>query len=174
MSRMRFLTIHQIREVLGVPVPKIYTWSADGSNPVGSEYIIEEKAAGQPLGNIWSQMSVASQLGIIDQIVDMEKKLISVSFPIHGCLYYTSDLKSENPGVGGLDTMLDNALMSKMGHDGQLSQFTIGPSNDRKLWQNERHSMKLDKGPCKTSLPLIQLAQLTSTQGPTPSISRRP
>ncbi|PYI01878.1 hypothetical protein BO78DRAFT_240590 [Aspergillus sclerotiicarbonarius CBS 121057] len=140
-------TRHFVREVLGLPVPKIYTWSADASNPVGCEYIIEEKAAGQPLGNIWSQMSMASQLGIIDQVVDMEKKLASVSFPIHGCLYYTSDLRSGCSEIEGLDIMLDKSVMSTVGHRSQLSQSAIGPSNDRRLWQSERHSMKLDRGP---------------------------
>ncbi|KMP01579.1 hypothetical protein CIHG_05967 [Coccidioides immitis H538.4] len=32
-----------------IPVPKVYGWSSEANNDVGTEYIIMEKAAGQPL-----------------------------------------------------------------------------------------------------------------------------
>ncbi|GKZ35825.1 phosphotransferase enzyme [Aspergillus brasiliensis] len=140
-------TRHFVRETLGLPVPHIYAWSADPSNPVRSEYIIEAKVEGQSLGNIWGRMSRSSKFGIIDQVVEMERKLASVSFPVQGCLYYTSDLSRKISDVEDLGTMLGG--MSVKGSDDcrQLSCFAIGPSNDRELWDGERHSMDLDRGP---------------------------
>jgi aminoglycoside phosphotransferase (APT) family kinase protein len=40
-------TLKSVREVLGVPAPRVFAWSADAAtNPVGSEYIIMEKMSG--------------------------------------------------------------------------------------------------------------------------------
>ena len=35
----------------GVPVLRVYAWSSEGGNAVGSEHVIMEKALGQPLGS---------------------------------------------------------------------------------------------------------------------------
>ncbi|GAA85831.1 phosphotransferase enzyme family protein [Aspergillus luchuensis IFO 4308] len=112
-----------------------------------AEYIIEAKAEGHSLGSLWGRMSRSSQFGIIDQIVEIERKLASVSFHMQGCLYYTPDLKSKVPDVKGLDIMLSISPGLKIEDCRQLSCFGIGPSNDRNLWNGERHSMKLDRGP---------------------------
>ncbi|KAL4907718.1 kinase-like domain-containing protein [Aspergillus multicolor] len=58
--------------------------SSDATNAVGAEFIIEEKVPGHPLGGLWAQMPTPAQLGIIDQLIDVEKKLASVSFTKHG------------------------------------------------------------------------------------------
>ncbi|PYH32967.1 uncharacterized protein BO87DRAFT_407623 [Aspergillus neoniger CBS 115656] len=117
------------------------------SNSGGAEYIMEEKAKGYSLGSIWGRLSRSSQFVIIDQVVEIERKLASVSFPMQGCLYYTSDLKSEVPDVKGLDTMLSISPGLNIEDCRQLSCFGIGPSNDRKLWNVFRHSTRLDRGP---------------------------
>ncbi|RAL06576.1 uncharacterized protein BO97DRAFT_474195 [Aspergillus homomorphus CBS 101889] len=136
-----------IREIMGLPVPKIYTWSSDSSNPVGSEYILEEKARGQALGKLWAQMSMPSRCEIIDQVINIEKKLTSVSFSKHGCIYHTSVLSSKIPVYDSLDSMLDSASLPEVRQTSKLSRFTIGPSNDRRMWQSERKFLKLDWGP---------------------------
>lgn len=41
----------------GIPVPRIFGWSADPNNPVGVEYIIMEKASGIPLETRWFSLS---------------------------------------------------------------------------------------------------------------------
>ncbi|GCB20818.1 altered inheritance of mitochondria protein 9, mitochondrial [Aspergillus awamori] len=136
-----------VREILRIPVPHVYSWSEDPSNPARAEYIIEAKAEGHSLGSLWGGMSKSSQFGIIDQVVEIERKLASVSFPMQGCLYYTSNLKSKIPDAKGLDTMLSKLPGLEEEDCRQMSYFAIGPSNDRKLWHGERHSMKLDRGP---------------------------
>lgn len=70
----------QLRDTLELPVPRVYTWSSDPSNDVGAEYIIEEKASGQPLGDSWDQWPRELQLDMVSQIVDIEKKLASITF----------------------------------------------------------------------------------------------
>ncbi|RDW87094.1 uncharacterized protein DSM5745_03736 [Aspergillus mulundensis] len=138
-----------VRGILKIPVPRILASSSDATNAVGAEYIIEEKAPGRPLGDIWAQMPTPARLGIIDQLVDVEKKLASVSFPKHGCIYYASDLETRPSSASEMDSVEP------------FPGFAIGPSNDRKLWQSGRDQMRLGRGPCETHIILL-IAHLTS------------
>jgi hypothetical protein len=52
----------------------------DPLNPVGAKYVIEEKAEGKPLGSLWYQWEIESQLGLVTQLVDFETKLAAISF----------------------------------------------------------------------------------------------
>ncbi|OJJ46851.1 hypothetical protein ASPZODRAFT_1837809 [Penicilliopsis zonata CBS 506.65] len=45
-------TMDFVREVIGLPIPRVLSWSCDSSNPVGSEYIVMEKAKGTALGDV--------------------------------------------------------------------------------------------------------------------------
>lgn len=125
---------------MGIPIPRIYDWSAEASNPVGAEYILEEKATGQALGSVWGKLPMDAQLDIVNQIVDMEKKFASISFPKHGCIYYESDLKSRSFDYERLD--YDSSSNS------QLPGFVIGPSTSPKFWEGGKAKMNLDRGPC--------------------------
>lgn len=126
---------------MGLPIPRIYDWSANEHNAVKAEYILEEKAPGQPLGAIWGQLSSETQLSIVSQLVDAEKKLASISFPKHGYIYYESDLK---PTPAKYDR-----LESPSTQNAQAPDFVIGPSADPNFWALERAQMNLDRGPCK-------------------------
>ncbi|BDD62974.1 hypothetical protein MAP00_007924 [Monascus purpureus] len=127
-----------LRDRLGIPIPRIYAWSADASNAVDAEYILEEKATGQPLGTLWDKLPLSSQLDIVKQIIDIEKKLASMTFPRHGCIYYQSDLESRQP-------MPPFASVPSQGHG--LPKFAIGPLTHPKYWQGKRAVMELDRGP---------------------------
>lgn len=126
---------------MGLPIPRIYDWSTDEYNSVGAEYILEEKASGQPLGAIWGGLSSEIQSNIVNQVVDAEKKLASISFPKHGYIYYESDLK---PIAAEYERLQSPSIQ-----DAQASAFVIGPSADPNLWGLERAQMNLDRGPCK-------------------------
>ncbi|KAL4950825.1 kinase-like domain-containing protein [Aspergillus filifer] len=130
-----------VRESLGIPVPRIYAWSADKSNAVGAEYILEEKATGQPLGSLWSQMSFSARLDIVEQVLGIERKLTSVNLPQHGCIYYQSDLESrlEKPTFAPIHNKPNN-----------LPNFAIGPLTHPKYWRGQRAVMNLDRGPWKS------------------------
>lgn len=143
----------QVREVLNFPVPRILTYSLDASNPVGVEYIIEEKAGGEPLGNLWHNWPRESQLSLVTELVDLEAKLASVSFHSHGCIYYKADLETKGVRNQSLEATynslgdplkkLDPSIMAK---------FALGPLTQAVLWEGERATMALDRGPCKSSL----------------------
>ncbi|KAL4935412.1 hypothetical protein BDV06DRAFT_217450 [Aspergillus oleicola] len=128
-----------LRDCLAIPVPRIHAWSTDESNPVGAEYILEEKAQGQSLGLIWGQLSIDSKHAIVKQVVAIEKKLASVAFPRHGCLYYQSHLESR-PQKPAFTTIPKQVNV--------LGGFAVGPLTDPTLWQGQRATMNLNRGPC--------------------------
>lgn len=136
--------------MLDVPIPRIYTWSSDAENPVGAEYILEEKANGLQLGSIWYDWPEDSKLDLVNQIHQIEEKLTSISFSMRGSIYYKSDLESKgvmyaplNSSIVQLDGHLDHETVTSL-----TNNFAIGPSTDPKLWRSERANMKLSRGPC--------------------------
>lgn len=140
----------QLREILGLPIPRVYAWSSDPSNPVGAEYIIEEEAVGQPLGTSWFQWSKELQLDMVSQIVEVERKLASISFPKHGCIYYKTDLASKGLATESLTKeVLTTESVCTILNPSSISKFAIGPLTIAKHWDGERAKMDLDRGPCK-------------------------
>jgi hypothetical protein len=99
------------------------------------------------LENVWANLTMAAQLDVVDQVVDMEKKIASISFPKHGCLYYENDLKSRSLAYEALDSR-HGFSESATGQDDQLPVFVIGPSVNPKLWEREKAAMDFDRGPC--------------------------
>ena len=49
-------------------------------NSVEAEYILMEQACGTLLGDIWGNIEMHSKKKIVDDIVSIEQKLLSVSF----------------------------------------------------------------------------------------------
>ena len=138
----------KLRDKIGIPVPQVYEWSSNASNQIGAEYILEEKAAGQPLGSLWESIPVSTKLYIVDQIVDMEKNLASFAFSRHGCIYYASDLQSTSCKYELIETQRDYPSKSTAGENDPLSSFAIGPSASPIFWEKQKATMKLDRGPC--------------------------
>lgn len=135
---------------MNIPVPRIYTYSSDPLNPVGAEYIIEEKVGGRPLGSLWYQWQAGSRLSLVKQLVDFETKLASVSFRRHGCIYYKRDL--EKKGLRAYDLEAKSLSSSSPVNNPNFAlteQFAIGPLTEAKQWERERATMNLDRGPCK-------------------------
>ncbi|GIK05573.1 hypothetical protein Aspvir_009686 [Aspergillus viridinutans] len=123
------------RDIIGLPVPRVLSWSCDPSNPVGSEYIIMEKAKGTPLGDVWYQLPSPSKHKYIRQVVELEAKIVSVPFPGHGCIYYAQDLP----------TAYSKSQLSLGGDDSK--KFCIGPVVDPVFWSDGRAEMGLCWGP---------------------------
>ncbi len=59
-------------------MPRVLAWGADASNTVGTKYIIMEEAAGEQIANSW--FDIRSRLAIMEDLISIEKKLLSVSF----------------------------------------------------------------------------------------------
>ncbi|KAM5441111.1 hypothetical protein MferCBS31731_003899 [Microsporum ferrugineum] len=129
-------TMDYSREIIGLPVPRVLTWNCDSSNPVESEYIIMEKAKGNALSEIWYQLPRPKKFEYIKQVVQIESKLLSVTFPEYGCIYYKKDLPLKHQHKH--QTTLQGDSMNK---------FCIGPVVDPELWSGERSNLKLPRGP---------------------------
>ncbi len=70
----------QAKSILKIPVPKVFAWSSAADNPVESEYILMEEAPGTCLAESWEGMRLDSKAKIIEDLVAIEKKLLSMSF----------------------------------------------------------------------------------------------
>jgi hypothetical protein len=68
------------RAILNIPAPRILAWSATDQNPVQAEYIIMEEAGGSQLHEVWQDLSLQKKVDIIREFVDVERKLLPVSF----------------------------------------------------------------------------------------------
>jgi len=73
-------TMEFARTILNIPVPRVLAWSATDQNPVQAEYIIMEEASGSQLHEVWQDLSLRRKSDIIREFVDVERKLLSVSF----------------------------------------------------------------------------------------------
>ncbi|KAL3491197.1 hypothetical protein BJX62DRAFT_237435 [Aspergillus germanicus] len=111
-------TLEYIRRYTSIPVPRVFSWSTDESNPVGAEYIIMEKAPGVQLYERWGEMKVSEKLEIVKLLAQLEGQLSAISFPAYGGLYLRSD--ADRLRHHDLDASLD-----------EQQSFCIGPSPDR-------------------------------------------
>lgn len=73
-------TMDFARTVLDLPVPKVLAWNSASQNSVESEYIIMEEAKGRQLHELWQKMNIRTKRGVVHEIVEVEKKLLSMSF----------------------------------------------------------------------------------------------
>jgi hypothetical protein len=73
-------TMEFARTILNIPVPQVLAWSATDQNPVQAEYIIMEEARGSKLHEAWQDLPLRKKSDIIREFVEIEKKLLSVSF----------------------------------------------------------------------------------------------
>lgn len=130
-ATMDFVRLH------GVPVPKIYGYSATSQNPIGSEYMILEKVAGKELGKAWLELTPKQRLHIVEQVVEAEALLFSIDIPANGSIYYKRDLPSEIESVD---------IPGK----GSLDGFCIGPNVEFRWWYKERERLSIDRKPRKS------------------------
>lgn len=71
----------------GLPVPRIFGYSTTSNNPVGSEYIIMEKAVGKEVGHTWYDLSVKERKSITLEVARLEGVLFSIPLPAFGSVY---------------------------------------------------------------------------------------
>ncbi|KAF2756096.1 hypothetical protein EJ05DRAFT_502559 [Pseudovirgaria hyperparasitica] len=136
-------TMDFARTVLEIPVPKVLSWSGDAENPVESEYILMEEATGRQLGEVWDEMELDDKLKIVDDIIAIEKKFLSLSFTRYGSLYFANDAF---PGCEKAEIIGEvPQSLKRMVED----RFVIGPVVDRDFWHRERASIGIDRGPWK-------------------------
>lgn len=130
-ATMDFLRMH------GIPVPKIYSYSATSENPAGTEYIFMELVQGTNLGDIWFDLPEKARITVVTRLVELESRLFALPFSASGSLYYTKDLDI-NIRKAGVTTTNTSARGS----------FCIGPDTRLCLWYGKRSRLNLDRGPC--------------------------
>ncbi|KAK2873745.1 hypothetical protein FQN49_002108 [Arthroderma sp. PD_2] len=118
-------TMDFLRNVLHIPVPKIYAWSSRASdNPVKADIKGKRKAQ------------------IVQQVVEIERSLASTKFTKFGALYYKQDL----PGS-------DNSAPLYVDGSGNVvhnTEFVIGPTNHRSFFDFGKGGLNIDCGPWST------------------------
>lgn len=123
----------------GLPIPKVYSWSSTPKNPIGSEYIIMEKAQGSPLQKTWYSMTVGERLQMVEKVVLLEKKLFEIPLPACGAIYFKDSLPAGTPVVA----------IPECADDKGSSKFCIGPSMEHLWWYSKRDKLGADMGPCE-------------------------
>ncbi|KAL4812746.1 kinase-like domain-containing protein [Aspergillus spinulosporus] len=124
MTASEVATMEFARSILQIPTPKVFAWSADACNPVRSEYIIMEEAAGVKLDDIWDDLSLEQRIMIMKDLISLEKKMASIYFNSYGNLYYANETI---PGaltaevVGDVPADVKNTVMRKHPQDYAIS-----------------------------------------------------
>ncbi|KAL3433347.1 hypothetical protein BDV09DRAFT_186722 [Aspergillus tetrazonus] len=111
-------TLEYIRRYTSIPVPRVFSWSPDNSNPVGAEYIVMEKAIRVPLFERWGEMTEIEKLELIKHLTQLEAQLSAIGFPAYGVLYLRADAD----------------CLERQDLDGDVDKqhlFCVGPSPDR-------------------------------------------
>jgi hypothetical protein len=162
MTASEVATLEFARTVLNLPVPKVLAWSATNQNPVESEYIILEEAEGLQLHEVWQKLELRAKREIVREIVEAEKKMLSVSFDAYVLLYSMYNFKSiamlirlnsigwlyfKNSGFSGCGNAKATAASREL-EDNIESRFAIGPIVRREFWAKERSDMHQYHGPC--------------------------
>ncbi|KAL1675240.1 kinase-like domain-containing protein [Schizophyllum commune] len=124
-------TIEYLR-ARGIPTPKIYGYSPGSDNAAGTPYILMEFVEGTKLSEIWRDLEDQDVISIIRQLTELEARMMSLSFPAGGSLYFTKDLEKVAPGLGA---PLDD------------ERFSVGPDTKLALWYGRRIQLDVNRGP---------------------------
>lgn len=128
----------------GIPVPRVYAWSSKSDNVVGTEYIIMEKAPGQPLQNRWFSLTPKERVRLVTSYVELERKMFSLPIDAFGSLYYKENLPPH--------LQADIYAPDTPDESGDAKRFFVGPTAEYMFWRGKRAGLELDQGPCMYSV----------------------
>lgn len=143
-ATLNYLRLHNL------PVPKIYSYSATSENAAGTEYLFMELARGTKLGDIWFDLSEKARITVVTNIVELESRLFSLTFPASGSLYHIKDLPA---GFDKVDISTAESACD--------TRFCIGPDTRFSLWHGKRLDIQTDRGPC-TYRPSLSTLKFSS------------
>ncbi|KKZ63018.1 hypothetical protein EMCG_02636 [[Emmonsia] crescens] len=132
-------TMDFVRNVLGTPAPKVYSWDSRATNSVGAEYIIMEKVPGVQLRQVWDNMKLVDKMNLRLDMARHQSAWLSVSFSQFGGLYYTQDLAH----VPRENHLYRNTKGDKIWDE----RFAIGPVTGRDWFDCGRVRLDCDRGP---------------------------
>ncbi|QSS64487.1 phosphotransferase enzyme family protein [Histoplasma capsulatum] len=158
---LAFHIVHQLKLPLvviqhtKVPVPEVYAWSSDPTNPVGVEYIIIGRAPGVPIFKIWGEMSQPRKLELIKQLNKFEHELSLIQLPAY-CSLYLRAFSRDIPGYKLLGSDAGPSTSNFVGRSGDRSFIMDGCQE----WDGS----KLDPGPCEYIL-IVSLREMLRISG---------
>ncbi|KAG6329006.1 hypothetical protein ID866_10083 [Astraeus odoratus] len=129
----------------GLPIPKVYGYSPAPDNAAETEYIFMEFVQGTNLSDVWLDLGEREIISVLRQLTQLESKMMSISFPAGGSLYYTHDLEkvAGGPGIPLKD-----------------ERFCVGPDVRLPLWYGRRSQLDVDRGPYESvEAALVRAAQ---------------
>ncbi|OGM49765.1 hypothetical protein ABOM_001786 [Aspergillus bombycis] len=137
-------TMDFLRNAPSLPVPRVYAWSSRASeNPLGAEYILMEKQAGVLLTDVWDIIKEKQKVQILDQVVDIERRLAATRFCKFGSLHYQDDLPDNSDSTSAL-------YFDSIGNEVRSKTYGIGPINHRSFFDFGRGALNIDRGPWST------------------------
>jgi hypothetical protein len=125
----------------GLPIPEVYGYSPSPDNAAETEYIFTQFVQGAKLSHIWPDLEDKEIISVLRQLVQLESKMMSISFPASGSLYYAQDLEKV-PGGQGIPL--------------EDKRFCVGPDTRLPMWYGRRSQLDVDRGP-RTPLSAFSL-----------------
>ena len=129
-------TTEIVRHFTDVPVPVIYAFDSSMDNPLGLEWMLMERAVGQPLFNKWYDMHDHARMQMVETVARWTQQLTAIHSDRIGAIY--------------------------MKYDSTEVLFYIGPSIEFALSRDTRREMHIDRGPY-SSLQELYAAVLDAT-----------
>ncbi|KAM6498531.1 Protein kinase-like domain containing protein [Amanita muscaria] len=83
-------TIRYLASHTSVPVPRVYSWNSDASNPAGIEYMIMEKVSGVPADSVLESLSGDALKRLVAELAAYYYEIFSLRFEQAGSLYHSS------------------------------------------------------------------------------------
>ncbi|MCJ1281612.1 hypothetical protein MMC26_000932 [Xylographa opegraphella] len=80
-------TIELVRHFTSMPVPLVYAYDSSSNNELGLEWILMEKAKGNPLCYTWDDLDNENHTRITRQIADWQNELSKITANLIGGLY---------------------------------------------------------------------------------------
>ena len=117
----------------GLPVPEVYDYSPSSDNAAKTEYIFMEFVRGTKLSDVWMELEEPDIVSLLRQLAQLEARMMSISFPAGGSLYYTNDLEK---------------MAGRMGIPLNDNRFCVGPDVRLHMWYGRRSQLDVDRGPC--------------------------
>nr|POE94651.1 altered inheritance of mitochondria protein 9, mitochondrial [Quercus suber] len=132
----------------GLPVPGVLSYCAKAANPVGSEYILMEKAYGVSISDRWQDLTDLEIRRLAHSFVQIEKQLFDITFGAIGSLYFRHDIPAN----------LQSPLYERHTEatKEEVDQFCIGPIADYMFWDGKRADLSIDRGPWKHGVDYLQ------------------
>lgn len=118
----------------GLPVPQVYGYSPVSENAAKIEYIFMEFIKSTNLTDVWLELGELDIISILRQLVQLESKMMSISFPAGGSLYYAHDLEKKMAAIPLED-----------------KRFCVGPDTRLPMWFGRRSHLEVDRGPYKSA-----------------------